>query len=137
MRSVASCCVIGTTLILVQYKAPCADTDGRVLLRYRHDIDTVPGVRDARGADCQPACSHPRRCRQVLAVADGALAGHLTHRLARRPPLPRTPRRSVLPRRVMRAKALPDRVQAPLGLSSSMPGAATRRQTSPAGASTA
>ena len=108
-----------------------------VLRHNQHASATVPGVRDARGAGGQPACRHPRRRRQVLAVVDGAPAGRLTHRLARRPPLRPTPRRSMLPRRVVRAKALPDRVQAPPGLSSSTPSAAPRRQTSPAGAATA
>ena len=48
----------------------------RSVLRYdQHASATVPGVRDARSAGCQPVCSHPRHCRQVIAVAAGAPAG--------------------------------------------------------------
>ncbi len=85
----------------------------RSVLRHgQHASATVPGVRNARGAGCQPACSHPRRRRQVLAVADGALAGRLTHRRARHPPRRRTTRRSALPCRGYPAAARP----APQGL---------------------
>ncbi len=92
----------------------------RVLLRYQHDIDTVPGVQDACGACSQLACSHPRHCRQVIAVAAGAPAGRLRRDRARRPPRPTHPG-LVLPRRVMQAKALPDRVQAPWGYPAARP----------------
>ena len=74
-------------------------------------------------ADFQPACRLPRCRRQVMDAAAGAQDGRLPHGLARRPPRPRPIRRSALPRRVMRAKALPDRVQAPLGLSGGTRGA--------------
>ena len=79
-------------------------------------------ARPFLGCGTPVACSHSHHRRQVLAVADGALAGRLTHRLARRPLRRHTTRRSALPRRVMRAKALPDRVQAPPGLSGSTRG---------------
>ena len=66
MRSAASCGMISTTA-------------------------TVPGVWDSRGASGQPACSHPRRRRQVLTVAAGAPAGHLRRDRAQRPPQPTQP----------------------------------------------
>ena len=79
----------------------------RSVLRHdQHASATAPGVQDTRGAGDRPACSHPRCRRQVLAMAAGALAGRLRRDQARRPPLRRTPRRSALPRRVVRAKKL-------------------------------
>ena len=94
-----------------------------VLQHDQHASATVPRVQDSRGAGFQPACRHPRYRCQVLAVTDGAPAGRLRHDRARRPPRRHPTRRSALPRRVMRANALPDRVQAPPGLSSSTRGA--------------
>ncbi len=93
MRSAASCCVISTTALPFLWRR----------LSVRVQASPLPPSGDRCGRWSQ--------------------YGRLPHGLARRPLLPRPTRQSVLLRRVMRAKALPDRVQAPLGLSSSTHGA--------------
>ena len=113
------------------------DTSSHSVMDTAHRASRTPGdharrspaVVSARqryhscGAGFPPACRLPRCRRQVMDAAAGAQDGRLPHGLARRPPRPRPIRRSALPRRVMRAKALPDRVQALPGLSGSARGA--------------